>query len=136
MFRLITILAVLASLSISQAEDRVSDIYPYDVKVSGELAVAKEGANSVFATVEKPVAKDAEVILSIDPGQVIVNIFPINPKDGSVAPDAPTKIIFLAEANTFKLDATMDKSTLEPGSYGMNIVAGDKTCRVRFVVKE
>ena len=135
MFRLITILAALASLSISQAQDRVSDIYPFDVKVSGELAVAKEGADSLYATVDKPVAKDAEVVLSIDPGQVIVNIFPVN-ADGRVADGTQPKIIFVPDTNKFKLDATMDKSTLEPGAYMMNIVAADNTAQVRFEVQK
>ena len=110
-------------------------MYPFDVKVSGELAVAKKGAESLYATVDKPVAKDAEVVLSIDPGQVIVNIFPVN-ADGSVADGAQPKIIFVSDTNKFKLDATMDKSMLEPGAYMMNIVAANNTAQVRFEVQK
>ena len=68
------------------------------------------------------------------PGMIIINVFKVN-ADGSVTSSASPKIIMVQNGTKTRLDATMDKSTLPPGLYGMNIVYANVTSRVMFTVK-
>ncbi len=128
--------AGLASASASAAER--SPIYPFDVKVAGQMAGIEGNPNAaVFAKIAEPVGADAkvEVVLEPRPASVIVNIFAVDengsPKDGEVP-----KVI-VATGPEFTLADTMDKTKLAPGVYGMNVVVGSAgTSRVWFEVSD
>ncbi len=112
-------------------------IYPFDVTVAGEKAKIEGNPEyAIFAKIGKPVASDAEVRVGVKPERIIVNIFPCDakgaPKPGA---QAKAKVIMASRATTFRLDQTLDKSTLDPGLYIMNVVLGSKgTSRVMFAV--
>ena len=117
------------------AAKKVPSIYPFQVKVGGQLA-AIEGKpdNAIFAKLKEPVAANAEIEILGVPGMIIINVFKVNP-DGSVTSSASPKIIMVQNGTKTRLDETLDKSTLPPGLYGMNIVYANVTSRVMFVVK-
>ena len=49
---------------------------------------------------------------------------------------APAAVIFANKVKEVKLDATMDKKKLAPGTYLMNVVANGNTSRVVFTVTD
>ncbi len=53
-----------------------------------------------------------------------------------MAPGAQPAILFNQNAKETKLNATMDKKPLKPGTYLMNIVAHNATSRVVFTVED
>lgn len=57
-------------------------------------------------------------------------------ENGTVVMNRPAAVIFAQDTNEVKLDQTMDKKKLAPGTYLMNIVAHDKTSRVVFTVSD
>ncbi len=126
-------------LTPAQAAEMRPPVYPFDVKVGGHLAVAEEADPMlvVFAKVKEPVTADAEVEVSGEGDSIIINVFPV--LETGVVPDeatTQTKVILGQDnSKTVRLNETMDKSTLAPGLYGMNIVYGGKTSRVMFRVK-
>lgn len=111
------------------------DIYPFDVKVGGQLA-AMTGSNRLFAHIAEPVPAEAELEVPGAEGMVIVNVFPSAP-DGTVPDTAAgqTKVILIQQGGKAKLDATMDGTKLAPGLYGANVVSGGRTSRVQFTVR-
>lgn len=112
-------------------------IYPFDVKIGGQLATVEGNPQSaIFAKVKNPVPADADLEVSGPAGMLIVNVFPVKPS-GEVPPEASTqtKIIMAQDAAKTKLDATMDKSRLAPGLYGANVVFNGGTSRVMFTVR-
>lgn len=126
-------LTFLAAVTIIAA-DR-SPIYPFDVKIGGKLAAIEgDPEAAIFAKIKEPVAADAEIEVSADPGMLIVNVFPVK-ADGSVEETGAPKVLVAQGANKVKLTETMDKSRLEPGLYGANIVLGEATARVMFTVR-
>jgi hypothetical protein len=120
--------------AVAKASDRPA-IYPFDVKIGGQTAAVEgDPAVAVFAKIKDPVANDAELEVSGDPGMLIINIFPVK-ANGEVDPAAPPKIIMVQSGNKTKLSETMDKSTLAAGLWGANIVFNNGTSRVMFTVK-
>jgi hypothetical protein len=134
----VSLLCFLAFSSLCAEETR-PPVYPFDVKVGGQLAVAEEADPMlvVFAKVKELVPADAEVEVSGDGDSIIINVFPVL-ETGEVPQEAgtQTKVIFSPGGSKIvRLNETMDKSTLSPGLYGMNIVYGGRTSRVMFRVK-
>jgi hypothetical protein len=120
------VFVILVSLFLSMksfAAERAA-IYPFDVTVAGETAVIEGNAEAaIFAKLKKSVTKDAEVTLGLkEPGQIIVNVFPVDEKGVPKAGVAP-KVIMVSEGTSFFLNKTMDESVLADGEYGMNIVS-------------
>ena len=108
------------------------DLYPFDVTIGGTKAVMKEG-NEIFAEVDKPVAPDAVLALEKEVPMLIINAFPCK-EDGTVEENQPAAVIFAQNVKEVKLDATMDKKKLAPGTYLANVVAENKTSRIVFAV--
>jgi hypothetical protein len=125
-------LAVLACLVSSLAAEERPALYPFDVTLGGTKAEMKAG-NEIFAEVSKPVAPDAVLALEKEVPMLIVNAFPCK-EDGSVEETQAAAIIFAQNVKEVKLDATMDKKKLAPGTYLANVVADGKTSRIVFVV--
>ena len=132
LFLILSLFAFAATLT--SAEERPA-IYPFDVTVGGQDAVFNSSF-PIFAKIPGPVAADAEVILDAEPEAIIVNIFPCE-ANGTVPRGVDPKVIMAGKATSFKLNQTLDKSTLAPGLYGMNIVLRSKgTSRVMFRIGE
>ena len=128
-------IAFFLSLNFVHGQGR-SLFYSFDVKVNGQPAEPPHGAVENFAKVPQPIAPDARFDLDTEGEQIIVNIFAIDEK-GAPLPGAQgqAKAIMVDKGTGFDLDATLDKSTLAPGLYGMNIVLENKgTSRVRFAI--
>lgn len=113
------------------AEDRPL-FYPFDITLGGVKAEMKEG-NMLFAEVPKAVAADAVLALENEVPMLIVNAFPCN-EDGTVEQGQPAAVIFANQVKEVKLDATMDKKKLAPGTYLANVVANNQTSRIVFTV--
>ena len=113
------------------AEDRPT-FYPFDITLGGTKAEMKAG-NELFAEVPKAVADDAVLALEKQVPMLIVNAFPCK-EDGTVEEAQATAIIFANNVKEVKLDATMDKKKLKPGTYLANVVADGKTSRIVFTV--
>jgi hypothetical protein len=107
-------------------------VYPFDVTLGGTKAEMKEG-NELFAEVSKPVAADAVLALDKVVPMLIVNAFPCK-DDGTVEDAQAVGIYFANNVKEVKLDATMDKKKLPPGTYLANIVAEGKTSRIVFTI--
>lgn len=117
------------------AAKKVSPIYPFQVKVGGQLAfIEGNPQTAIFAKLKEPVGADAEIEIMGVPAMVIINVFKVNP-NGSVTSSESPKIILVQNGTKTRLDDTMDKSKLPPGLYGMNIVYANVTSRVMFTVK-
>ncbi len=118
----------------ARAASKRPTIYPFDVRVGGQLAVVEGNPDTaIFAKLKDPVPPDAEVEVEGQPGMLILNVFPVNP-DGTVDSSAPVKAIFASGATKVRLSQTMDGSKLEPGLWGMNVVFASATSRVMFWV--
>ncbi len=106
------------------------DALPFGVKLGGQDA--KDG--TPFASIEKPVAANAELVVAGKADLIIVNVAPAdekgNPKEG-----ATPAIILLQGKSSTTLDQTMDKQKLAPGKYCMNITFDGKTAMVKFVIE-
>ena len=126
------ILPLLFCLVASLHAGERSDFYPFDVTLGGTKAEMKAG-NELFAEVSKPVAPDAVLSLEKEVPMLIINAFPCK-DDGTVEENQATAVIFAQNVKEVKLDATMDKKKLQPGSYLANVVADGKTSRIVFVV--
>ena len=134
--RLFTVVLMMTSLNASHAEESNRPAgYPFDVTVADQKAEAK-GEYAIVAKVGKPVANDAEVVIpGIQPEMIMVQLTTCDEK-GAPTPGAPQKAIMVQSGTKFKLNQTMDKSTLEPGRYLMNVVLRSKgTSRVVFEIK-
>lgn len=130
------LLGLAAPLAAPAADPRAA-IYPFDVKIGGQLATVEGDPNlAVFARVKDPVPADAEVEVGGPAGMLMVSVFPVKP-DGGVPAEGPggAKIIVVPSGTRAKLDATMDKSKLAPGLYGANVIFAGGTARVMFTVK-
>ena len=113
------------------AADR-STFYPFDITLGGTKAEMKPG-NELFAEVSQPVAADAVLALEKQVPMLIVNAFPCK-EDGTVEEAHAVAVIFANNVKEVKLDATMDKKKLPPGTYLANVVAEGKTSRIVFTV--
>ncbi len=114
-----------------------SPIYPFDVKIGGQLAaISGDPQTAIFAKIKDPVRANAELEVSGPPRLLIVNIFPVKPS-GVVPPEAADaiKILVVQRGTKTTLDATLDGSKLAPGLYGANVVFKHRTARVMFTVK-
>jgi hypothetical protein len=89
----------------------------------------------IFSSLTTPVVADAVVQVPGKQDRIIVNVFPAA-ADGTIASGAAPEVIMVTETDNFKLDKTMSKKKLAPGTYLMNIVYSGKTERVLFTVKE
>lgn len=107
-------------------------VYPFDVTLGGTKAEMKVG-NELFAEVSKPVAADAVLALEKVVPMLIVNAFSCK-EDGTVEDAQAVGIYFSNNVKEVKLDATMDKKKLPPGTYLANIVAEGKTSRIVFTI--
>ena len=117
------------------AAKKVPPIYPFQVKVGGQLAfIEGNPETAIFAKLKEPVSADAEIEILGVPAMIIINVFKVNP-NGSVTSSESPKIIMVQNGTRTRLDDTMDKSKLPPGLYGMNIVYANVTSRVMFTVK-
>ncbi len=118
-----------------QAQER-SPIYPFDVEVAGQQAIPPGGPAVIFAKIPQPVAPDAEVKVDTEGEMIIVNVFAIDENGAPLkGAQGQAKVIMVQNGTGFALDGTMDKSTLAPGRYGMNIVLQNQgTSRVEFTV--
>lgn len=120
---------------LAAAEEKRPLVLPFDVTVGGQKARMQEG-NILFAVVEKPVKPDAPVVIEKESPLFIINAFACK-EDGSVMePGQQPAIIFSQNAKETRLNATMDKKALKPGTYLMNIVAHGTTSRVVFTVED
>ncbi|MGF1656412.1 MAG: hypothetical protein ACFCU3_05465 [Verrucomicrobiales bacterium] len=124
---------------ILNAEQLRAPIYPFDVKVNGQLAVIEETNPelAIFAKVKDPVPANAEIEVVGAGESIVINVFPVL-ETGEVTEDAAAKTKIILNQNgekTVKLDNTLDGSKLDPGLYGMNIAFGGKTSRVMFTVE-
>ena len=114
------------------AADERPVTYPFDVTLGGTKAEMKAG-NELFAEVSKPVAADAVLALEKAVPMLIVNAFACK-EDGTVEEAQAVGIYFANNVKEVKLDATMDKKKLPPGTYLANIVADGKTSRIVFTI--
>lgn len=119
---LITAAAAITSLA--------SDSLPFGVTLGGQAA--KDG--SPFASIEKPVANNAELVVAGKADLIIVNVSPAddkgNPKEG-----ATPVVILLQGASKTTLDKTLDGQKLASGKYAMNVTMDGKTALVKFEIK-
>lgn len=106
--------------------------YPFDITLGGVKAEMKAG-NDLFAEVPEPVAADATLALEKEVPMLIVNAFPCK-EDGTVEETQAVGVIFANQVKEVKLDATMDKKALPPGTYLANVVAEGKTSRIVFTI--
>lgn len=126
---LLTVTLTLAG-SLAYASD--NPIFAFAVKIGGQDA---KPTNEIFATIDKPVAADAEIEVEGSPAMLILNVVKSD-KQGNVDAGAAPVVIMAQNSNKVKLDATMDKSKLAPGTYIANIVQAEKgTSRVLFTVQ-
>lgn len=110
-------------------------LYPFDVKLGGQKAVMGDWGD-LFAVVKEPVKPDAILAIEKEVPMLIINAFPCK-EDGTILmAGAPAAVIFANKTSEVKLDATMDKKKLQPGTYLMNVVADGKTSRVVFTVTD
>jgi len=137
MRKLYSLMVCLLAGSFALAEQKSERplLYPFEVTLGGQKAEMGEWGD-LFAVVKEPVKADAVLAIEKEAPMLIVNAFPCM-EDGTILMDgAPAAVIFANNTAEVKLDATMDKKKLAPGTYLMNIVAHGKTSRVVFTVTD
>jgi len=137
-------LLVVANVAVAQAQNEVKQkpekpqarpaMYPFDVKIGGQKAVMQKG-NILFAVIEKPVKADALLEIENQSPMLIINAFKVKPNGAVMQPGEQPAIYFVKNAKSVKLNQTMDKKTLSPGRYLLNIVAHGTTARVVFLIE-
>lgn len=132
MKRIVVMLGIVAMVMFSATKITAADAL--GVSLGGvKLEPTPDGTS--FTTSAAPVASDAELALDIEPQMVIINVFQCDEK-GNVKSDAIIPfVIMIQNGNKTTLDQSVDKKKLAPGDYIMNILAGGKTVRAKFVVK-
>lgn len=106
--------------------------YPFEVKVAG---LAPKETGLAFAIASEPVSNDAEVEALTAVGDLmILNIFPCDDK-GTIGAGVKPEVIMANGSNKTRLNLTMSRNKLAPGTYLMNIMAGGNTSRVLFKIK-
>jgi hypothetical protein len=106
---------------------------PFGVTIGGDDAAVMPPLDQ-FGTFDGPVAANATISVAAKVDSVIINAFPCD-ANGNVASGAQPAIIVM-QGTTGTLDATMDKKPLAPGTYMLNVVAGQLgTARLVMQVK-
>ena len=125
-----TVLVTLLITAAAAITSLASDALPFGVTLGGQAA--KDG--SPFASIEKPVAHNAELIVAGKADLIIVNVSAAddkgNPKEG-----ATPVVILLQGASKTTLDKTLDGQKLASGRYAMNVTMDGKTALVKFEIK-
>ncbi|MBX7206918.1 MAG: hypothetical protein K1X78_01295 [Verrucomicrobiaceae bacterium] len=120
-------LAVTMLLTLTAA---ASEALPFGVTLGGQAA--KDG--SPFASIEKPVANNAELVVAGKADIIIVNVTPAdakgNPKEG-----ATPVVILLQGTSKTTLDKTLDGQKLAAGKYAMNVTMDGKTALLTFAIQ-
>ena len=106
------------------------DALPFTVSVGGQAA--KEG--TPFAKLAEPVAANAEIEVGAKAEMIIINVHKAK-ADGTPDETATPAIILLQGTSKGTLEQTMDKKKLEPGTYFLSVVAGEKTASIQFSIK-
>ncbi|MBF0105192.1 MAG: hypothetical protein HQM16_07680 [Deltaproteobacteria bacterium] len=125
------LLALIAFLTITTTVQAFTAL-PFPVSVEGTPLTDGEG--KTYVTIASPVTSHATIEIGIEVPTIIVNVYPSNSK-AEVDNGAVPEIILVNGLNRFSLNQTMSQNTLKPGTYLMNIVAGEGTARVVFTVK-
>ena len=107
-----------------------SDALPFGVTIGGQAA--KDG--TPLASIENPVANNAELAVAGKADIIIVNVVIAdekgNPKEG-----ATPAVILLQGTSKTTIDKTLDGQKLAAGKYCMSVVMDGKTAMVKFDVK-
>ena len=133
-YRNVWILVLFASLVAWAAS--AAEVLPFGVSMGGQTAVVQSSSpeSPKYAVLSAPVTADAKIVINDDSQMVIINVFPCddigNPVDG-VQP----AVLLLQGRTVGKLNETMDKKPLPPGTYIANIVSNSRTARVLFEIK-
>jgi hypothetical protein len=131
---LVLLSVLLLGAGVAMAEEERPIVYPFDVTVGGQKAVVQKD-NMLFVVIEKPVKPDAVVALEKESALFVINAFPCK-LDGTILENQVAAVIFKNKAREMKLNETIDKKVLKPGTYLMNVVAHNATSRVVFTVSE
>jgi hypothetical protein len=131
---LVLLSVLLLGAGVVRAEEERPIVYPFDVTVGGQKAVVQKD-NMLFVVIEKPVKPDAVVALEKESALFVINAFPCK-LDGTILENQVAAVIFKNKAREMKLNETIDKKVLKPGTYLMNVVAHNATSRVVFTVSE
>lgn len=125
-FLMLAVFALSAGFGCSKSLPPVKEIQisgmPLDIKTM------------IFSKLNTPVSPDALVQVPGKQETIIVNVFPSDLK-GVVESGIKPEVIMVNGTDHFKLDQTMSKKKLAPGTYLMNIVFAGKTERVLLSVK-
>ena len=127
MRKFILTLAAFASLVF---QSLAGDALPFGVTVGGQAA--KDG--TPFASIEKPVAPNAELAVDAKGDMTIVNVHPVNEKNEQV-PGSQPAIILMQGTQKTTLDKTMDGKKLAPGRYILSVVGDGKTASIIMTVQ-
>lgn len=125
-FLILAVFALSAGFGCSKSLAPVNEI-----QISGMPLDTK---TMILSKLNTPVAPDALVQVPGKQESIIVNVFPSDVM-GVVKSGLKPEVIMVSGTDNFKLNQTMSKKKLDPGTYLMNIVFAGKTERVLFSVK-
>ena len=108
--------------------------YPFTVKI-GEQEAEMKDRNDLFAVIAKPVKADAVLKIAKKSDFLIANACPCK-EDGTILQGNNVVAIFGQNTDVLKMDATLTKKPLQPGTYLMNVVAHGTTSRVVFTIAD
>lgn len=123
------ILSVAISVILTLAA-AASDTLPFGVSLGGQAA--KEG--TPLASIEKPVAANAELVVAGKADIIIVNVTPADAK-GDPKEGATPAVIILQGTSKTTLDKTLDGQKFTAGKYCMSVTMDGKTATLRFEVQ-
>ncbi len=127
------LMAVLGASARAMAEEPYN-FYPFKVTIGGnEAKLEKKG--DLFAVIEKPVKANATIKIEKQVEMLIANVAPCK-EDGTVLGGNNIIAIFATNTDSLKLDQSLKKTALKPGTYLMNLVAHGTTSRVVFQVAD
>ena len=107
-----------------------TDSLPFLVSVGGQAA--KDG--TPFASIENPVAADAELSVESKDSMIIVNVHAVSAKNEPVPGSTPAVILLQGKTKT-NLDKTMDGKKFAAGNYIMSVVSEGKTASILVTIK-
>jgi hypothetical protein len=114
-----------------QAEEEAMPL-PFPVTLGGQAATAKKG--EPFARIEKPVANNAEIVVTSKGDTIIINVAKAR-EDGTEDDQAAPAVILLQGTRKGNLDKTMDGKKLGAGVYYLTVVADNNTASIKFTIQ-
>jgi hypothetical protein len=126
------VIAVFAIFHFAKAPTIDGLVLPFTVTIAGQNATMEP--EQPYATISEPVTGDAEVMVEVEGGTVILDLSKAK-ADGSRDDEAEPAIHLLRGTKMGLLHKLHHGRKIEPGIYYLSVVADGRSASIRFSMK-